>query len=96
MKAKKIMGAGLALLGAGLAIFGSHKLLQEKKRLKQQEELVAEVREILSEQGQIETFYVQLYQSDAEKLVGGAILADGRHLLYRYEEGCLYYEEGEL
>ncbi|MEW4354626.1 DUF4651 domain-containing protein [Streptococcus pneumoniae] len=93
MNAKKIMLSSLAVIGAGTALYGTHRLVEDKKRVKKQEELVAEVRYMLSEMGTIETFYVELYKSSEDCLVGGAIFSDGRSVTFCYEKGELTYEE---
>ncbi|MGT2827734.1 DUF4651 domain-containing protein [Streptococcus himalayensis] len=93
MKAKKMIVSCLAVLSAGTVLYGTYKLTEDQKRVKKQEKLVSEVRYMLSEIGEIETFYVQLYQSNEDCLVGGAIFSDGRELTFRYEKGELTYEE---
>ena len=46
--------------------------------------------------GKIATLYVELYESNEERLVGGLVFEDERHYRFVYEEGLLHYEEEKL
>ena len=73
MKAKKIILSSLAVASAGALAAGVYKIAKDQKRLRTQEELVAEVREQMEAMGTIATLYVELYESNEERLVGGVI-----------------------
>ena len=93
MKAKKMWMAGLALLGIGSLALATKKVADDHKLMKTQEELTAIVRDHFSDMGEIATFYVQVYESSLERLVGGVIFEDGRHYTFVYENEDLVYEE---
>ena len=93
MKTKNIIKTGLALVGLGALAFGAKKVVDDHKLMKTQEELTAIVRHEFSKMGDIATLYVQLYESDLERLVGGVIFEDGRHYTFVYECEELRYEE---
>ena len=93
MKAKKMWMAGLALLGIGSLALATKKVADDRKLMKTQEELTEIVREHFSDMGEIATFYVQVYESSLERLVGGVIFEDGRHYTFVYENEDLVYEE---
>ena len=96
MKAKKMLMAGLALLGIGSLALATKKVADDRKLMKTQEELTAIVRDYFSDMGEIETLYVQVYESSLERLVGGVIFEDGRHYTFVYENEDLVYEEEVL
>ena len=96
MKAKKIILSSLAAASASALALGAYKIAKDQKRLRTQEELVAEVREQMENMGKIATLYVELYESNEERLVGGLIFEDERHYRFVYEEGLLHYEEEKL
>lgn len=93
MKSKKIALSALALAGLGAVAYTGKKLADDKKRADKQEEMVAEVRQQFSDMGAIATLYVELYESTAQRLVGGLVFEDERHYRFRYEDGILHYEE---
>ncbi|MBP2623593.1 DUF4651 domain-containing protein [Streptococcus oricebi] len=95
MKAKKFILTTTALLGAGALAYGASKLIEEQKRLASQQELVQLVRDFFQEMGEIATVYVQLYESSADRLVGGVIFEDQRHFTFLYENGELSYEKAQ-
>ena len=96
MKAKKILITGLTLAGLGALAFGAKKVADDHKLMKTQEELTAIVRDLFSDMGEIATLYVQVYESNLERLVGGVIFEDGRHYTFVYEDETLHYEEEDL
>lgn len=96
MKTKNIIKTGLVVAGLGALAFGAKKVSDEHKLMKTQEELTAIVRDYFSEMGEIATLYVQVYESNLERLVGGVIFEDGRHYTFVYEDEDLIYEEEVL
>lgn len=96
MKAKKMWMAGLALLGIGSLALATKKVADDRKLMKTQEELTEIVRDHFSDMGEIATFYVQVYESSLESLVGGVIFEDGSHYTFVYENEDLVYEEEVL
>ena len=95
MKTKNIIKTGLVVAGLGALAFGAKKVADEHKLMKTQEELTAIVRDYFSEMGEIATLYVQVYESNLER-VGGVIFEDGRHYTFVYEDEDLIYEEEVL
>ena len=93
MKTKNIFKTGLVLVGLGALAFGAKKVSDDYKLMASQEELTSKVREEFSKMGVIATLYVQLYESDMNRLVGGVMFEDGRHYTFVYEDEDLIYEE---
>lgn len=96
MQIKKIMLPALTVAGLGSLLLGAKKIANEQKQLRTQEAMVKTVRTLFCDKGVIETFYVELYQSNLERLVGGVFFEDGRHYRFIYEQGKLDYQEKEL
>ena len=96
MKTKNIIKTGLVVAGLGALAFSAKKVADDYKLMASQEELTSRVREEFSKMGVIATLYVQLYESDMNRLVGGVMFEDGRHYTFVYEDENLQYEKEVL
>ena len=59
---------------------GARKVVKEQIASQKERRVINLVRSFFASQGQIATVYVQLYESNEDKLVGGVVLEDDRHI----------------
>ena len=68
-------------------------ILKKKREEKRQEQIKNAIREYFSRFGSISVLYLNVYESDAEKMTGGLVLEDGRTFQFVYQDGEISYEE---